>query len=489
MEELELTFDPTGFTKGLEAISSGIGEMTKQFINFASVSNKKVQQVQFSAFSLVKALAPIAIAAKGIQAAFRRIPEIGRTFSIAGDIMMRNFLWPLRKMLLPILQRFLDWVRDNRAMFLRWGNVVANIFRTVFNLVKGVFNLLKRFWERVSSGIERVFGKTVNSMTELVNIALFKLTAIAEFILLSLQPVFDFIADLFISALKNVKAFINGFMTGLGDLMPELESMWSSLSRIGRAIDRIAGKTGSLTKVFRFFGNTVGLVAGIITRTLGIALDFAATKIEDLQLTLEGFQAWREGNVAKQKDVLQRQNKLQEDFNKRFLNTINRQTDAFKDAGKDMGDFIGVLNPTVQMQKAVKKSTEQSTKEITNQSKVVEKIGKTPASPVPTFLRNIQKQNTTNKNIRNERNTTNTKNINNTRNFSNIRNNTFNNPVNKTQIKNINNNKQQPIKNETVNNNFTINVQGGTGTQQTADQTAQAIRGILLDRKFKTGGR
>ena len=61
----------------------------------------------------------VALAFKSIQGILNSMPEIGKTFGIAKDIFMKNLLWPLRKFILPYLQRLLDWVRTHRLMFVK----------------------------------------------------------------------------------------------------------------------------------------------------------------------------------------------------------------------------------------------------------------------------------------------------------------------------------------------------------------------------------
>ena len=62
------------------------------------------------------------------------VPEFTKTFSVASDIFFKNLFWPLRQYLLPYLQKLLDWVRDNRKMFIAWGGVLVNVFNGV-NLI------------------------------------------------------------------------------------------------------------------------------------------------------------------------------------------------------------------------------------------------------------------------------------------------------------------------------------------------------------------
>jgi len=129
----------------------GLGEISKKLESLVGTTEKSTQKiskgVSISAMSFLKINAALSFAKMGISKLMSNIPEIGQTFKIAGDVITRNFLWPLRQQLMPYLQKFLNWVRDHRAMFVRWGAVLVNVFQVVVQGVKSAINILKPFYE------------------------------------------------------------------------------------------------------------------------------------------------------------------------------------------------------------------------------------------------------------------------------------------------------------------------------------------------------
>ena len=45
---------------------------------------------------------------KGVTKLFDQIPEVGKAFSIAKEIVFKNFLYPLRKAIFPMLLHYLS---------------------------------------------------------------------------------------------------------------------------------------------------------------------------------------------------------------------------------------------------------------------------------------------------------------------------------------------------------------------------------------------
>jgi len=466
MEDLTLTLNPAMFMKGLDTIGNGIGKLNQNFSQMGKTGDQKIQKIGMSAMSLVKTLAPIAIAGGAIRKAFSQIPELGRAFSIAGDIFSRNLLWPLRKELMPMLQSMLSWVRDNRAMFLRWGNVLANIFRTVVSLVKSVFSLLKRLWDRITSGIERVFGKTVRSMSDLVNIALFKLAAIGQFIMAMLEPVFDFIADLFVSALENVKAFIGGFMDGLGELSPELNDMWESLKRIGESLGLLGDKVGSLRGLFSALGSTIGTLVGGVLRAVKVAIDGIATAIEGLQTRFAQFKAWRAGDM-KEVVRLEREGVIKsQKFLKRTAETGKRQWESIKGTGAAYKElFVGDREEEKKQPQVLRNNVVKNTKN-------VNQIDNRKNTPLKNNITNVT-------NNQNRNNVTNVTKNQNRKNVTNIT---------KGSIKRTNNVTHNKAETK-VNAPITININESNAPKDIAKAVKSHLRDSLQEARFRSGGK
>ena len=339
MEDVTLTFDPGTFQKGIEAINNGLDTMNKNFDKFSKEGTKKVQKVGLSAMNLVKSLAPIGIAFLGIRKAIRQIPELGRTFSIAANIMTKQLLWPLRRELLPLLQKFLDWVRDNRSMFLRWGNAIANVFRIIKSIISGVWEFIKKFWETLSGHLETIFGRTTNSVSEMVNLILFKIASVIEFIKVMFSPLAKFFGNVMGTIIKSVKNFLSSFVEGLGDLGPELKMIVGWIKELATWLFRAFENTNLLTKAFKILGGLIGTVVGTAIRGLVEVIDSLITGLQKIPLAIDMIRGFMKGGTSGILELQKARIKidmLDKELLKRSKDRSKRTMDAWKKYGKDL---------------------------------------------------------------------------------------------------------------------------------------------------------
>lgn len=346
MDDVTLTFDPSMFQKGIDSINSGLEQMNQHFSSFAKQSTKKVQQVGLSAMNLVKALAPIGIAFAGIRKAIHQIPELGRTFSIAGDIISKQLLWPLRRELIPILQKFLDWVRDNRAMFLRWGNVVANVFRIIKSIIGGIWDFIKRFWETLSGHLETIFGRSIKAVGDMVNVILFKVAAVVQFIMALFSPLAEFFANIFAIMIKSVKAFISGFIDGLGDLSPELKQVTEWISELASWIFNTTKNTNGLVGAFRTLGSIAGTVVGTAIRLLVDQIDHLITSFKKLPYAVDALKALFSGRMAEFKRNSKIMDSIDREANKRTEDRWKRSAESWKKLYGTVNEGRAFVNAT-----------------------------------------------------------------------------------------------------------------------------------------------
>lgn len=287
MNDIALAFDPTGFLSGIKAVENQLVSLNSNFQKAGDTGNKKNQQVQLSAKNLMAVFAKLGAVVGTFKMVLSGIPEIGRTFKIAGDIFQRNLLWPLRKELIPILQSVLDWARDNRAMFVRWGTVIANTFRAVFNIIKQIVKMGRDLFNQLIKGLEQIFGKTVNSVTEMANIILFKVAAVVMFIMMTLEPVFKWIVDKFLELVKNIKLFVEGFMEGFGSIMPVIEEFKNQWDRIVKLFDKLIPKQSSVNSLFSKLGSILGTTVLAAVMGLVQGIDFL---VHSLSKAVNGYQ-------------------------------------------------------------------------------------------------------------------------------------------------------------------------------------------------------
>ena len=338
MTDATFTFDPSSFLNGIKSIVNAMGQMERKGNESSGKIEKAIhangKAISNVAGQLIKKVAGIAMAYMGLRAIMSRMPEIGRTWSIAGDIMMRNFLYPLRKEILPYLQKILDWTRDHRIMFVRWGNQLVNIFRIIKNIVSTLIDTLKRMWERLSEGLERIFGKSIKSMEDMVNIMMFKLSALCQFIMILLQPVFDFIIDSFVTMIQWVKAFTDGFVVGMGDITPALTDVYNQFTRLLTTITGLTQNNNTLINSFKTLGAVLGMTVRPILAGIGQMLDTLITSIEGVVNRVAYFKAWKDGNQSLMNKLDMEQDKLDLEHNQRMKERWGGVWDNMKEGGK-----------------------------------------------------------------------------------------------------------------------------------------------------------
>lgn len=235
-EDVIMTFDPKPFLKGWNRISKEVYDFTgnatnnlKKFISKIPVIGKKAkstgEDVQKSGKDTEKKVggsfknlilkAGLLVASIGlIKKALDGIPEIGLTFKAVGRIVQKNLLWPLRKELIPVLQKFLDWARNSRGLFVKWGSVIVNIFKAAKTIIGGVFNLIKTLTKSIMDSMGLLTKFAGRDITNIINIIVFKLTALFALLEVKLKPIFEFIG-------KNIGEMAKGF----GDFFKELKDI------------------------------------------------------------------------------------------------------------------------------------------------------------------------------------------------------------------------------------------------------------------------
>lgn len=339
MEDVVFTFNSKPFLMGINSVAggfrmlknvtSGFLEGARQGFNeFYSSWDNQQKQTQKQAVSrqttmssgisaITKKVVGLGAAYLGLRGIMSKIPEIGRTFKLAGDVMSRNFLWPLRQVLIPMLQKLLNWTRDHRIMFVRWGVHLANAFRVVVNLVKGVMRLVNRFVRSFINAFEGIFGKTVKRMGDLVNILMFKITAVAEFILVLMEPVMDKLGKLFAQTVAHASALFSGMSDGVGDAYKALSKISGAINRILGSIIQSKKETKAWMGVLHKVGQVIGVTLKVTIDAFTVAIDSLSVAVVTLMKGIKLAQAWYKGDKTGIK-------KLKIEFNDLFGDYINR---------------------------------------------------------------------------------------------------------------------------------------------------------------------
>ena len=284
-EDVVFTFDETPFVRGINNATDAIGDMEDR-------ADQTTRGIIRSVVGVVAQLAILKTAFEGIKSVLGEIPEIGQAFGIAKDIILENFLFPLRQAVLPILQDILDWVRDNRSLFVRWGETVVGIFRVGAQIVGAFANALNIVFEAIQKVLREVFGFPA-TFEETINLILFKLSAVAIFMGQLLEPVAQFLADIIedatplIDSLRRAIGFIGeiatslagGFLQGIQGIREPIQEIINAVTDVINAIIGGEENLNSWKDIFEGIGVVLG-------GTIRIALNAIATVVKFLSALL-----------------------------------------------------------------------------------------------------------------------------------------------------------------------------------------------------------
>lgn len=210
MSDFSLTFDATPFLNGIKKITHGlssIGDTSKQI----EKNSSHLKDTMGSAINgLIAKVGALGGAYLGLRSILSNLPEIGKVWEIAGGIMKRNFFWPLRQEIAPYLQKFLNWTRDHRTLFVQWGQVLVNVFRTVKQTIMNLFEALRPIIETFGKRFKEIFGGSVKSVSDAVNIIAFRLFFLATMIIEYFRPVITMIDNIINAVWDLGAAFVEG---------------------------------------------------------------------------------------------------------------------------------------------------------------------------------------------------------------------------------------------------------------------------------------
>lgn len=280
----------------LQGAKEGFQEFYSQWRKESKKTNEEITKSSENTGKMMgaftKRIIGLGAAYLGVRSIINSIPEIGRTFHLAGYILQRSFLWPLRKQLIPMLQKLLNWARNNRATLVKWGMHLANAFRVVVNIVKGVISLVKQFVNGFLKAFEGIFGKTTKRMSDIVNIIMFKITALIEFALAILKPVFEKLGALTAKIAASVYNMFIGIKEGFGDVSGPLGKIASIFERISNALFNSKENTKGWLSAMKLLGKFIGTTLKITIDGFIVAVDTMATSLLALVGSIKMAKAW-----------------------------------------------------------------------------------------------------------------------------------------------------------------------------------------------------
>lgn len=261
-EQIDLAFNTDPFEKAMDTIIKGVVRMTnamekanQEVVKKDKVKNESMKKGMSN--MVAWGIAKFELLKQAFKRVIAEIPEFGTTFKMASDIILKQLLWPLRMQLIPMLQRVMNWVRDNRVVFLRLGTVIANVFRTAMGIMKNFFGVLQSLFE----GMNRTLGEMLNfeNITEALNVALFKISLLFAFLEAKTRPYAELLGEIFGQIIISVKSFAKGFVDTFINVAESM-NIWDDLKLV---LEGIRDILEYLSPAFEKLGQIIGtIVAG-----------------------------------------------------------------------------------------------------------------------------------------------------------------------------------------------------------------------------------
>ena len=368
-DEARFPFDVKGFQKAVNQMSESISTMETKLNKFGSTMQKSVSK------GIMFATVKIGLLIKGFKSMMKNMPEIGQAFKIAGDIVNKEFFFPIRQQIMPYLQKMLDWTRDHRALFAKWGQAVADILKTVIDVGKTLWNTLKDVVEILTNSLQRGFGTSFKSLDEFVSVLQVKIAFVTLLIgdavkamVEKIAPTFEYIVekgseilgffaslasswltlngngDSLVTVLDKVYQVFDKIVHVIGDslagffegLTPPLKNLMTPLDNIIDSFLRLSNVFGEddnsgLRSVFKWLGSFTGNALVIAFEELAWAIDTVVVGIQTLAQSGKLLTDLFSGNWSKLGEDWKATKDIFGNYGKRTSATGQRQVNAFKD--------------------------------------------------------------------------------------------------------------------------------------------------------------
>lgn len=319
-DEVKFPFDVKNFQKAVDQMSKSISSMETKLNKFGGTMQKSVSK------GIMSATAKIGLLVKGFKSMMKNMPEIGQAFKIASDIMSKEFLFPIRQLIMPYLQKMLDWVRDHRALFAKWGQAVADVLKIVINVGKTLWNTLKDVVEIITDSLQKGLGTSFKSLDEFISVLQVKIAFMTLFIgdaikalVEKITPTFEYIIEKGAEVLSFFTDLFSAWTTGndtgknfmkimntlydifdrivhiIGDsvasflqgMIQPLKDLSAPLDTINNAFQRLLslfgdGENTGLKKAFSWLGGFVGGQLVVAFEALAIAIDTIVSGIQTI---------------------------------------------------------------------------------------------------------------------------------------------------------------------------------------------------------------
>lgn len=328
------------FKKGSNIVKNFFSNMISGF----KKSDESVKNTTKSSDGLLNKLLKIGIVAGLAVGAFqlmqRIFPEIGMAISIISEIFIKNLLNPIRKELWPLLMKILNWVTENRTLFVKMGSILANVFKVALTIVKDFFVILKNSLQDLIDGLKQMFGIASMTIEDTLNLILFKITVVSIFIMSIMEPVINFLVKSFITLVGWVKNFFEGFIIGFGEASPVFDNLMATLNSLLSIYREFAISNDTIAKSFK----SLGVIIGAYVKTVLL------TAIQTIDTLVSGI-ALLINNIKKAKAFLGGKDTTSyNEMNKQLVGGLAQRSqergELFIGSASEVGSSVqGIMNP------------------------------------------------------------------------------------------------------------------------------------------------
>lgn len=423
-DEARFPFDVKGFQKAVDQMSKSISSMETKLNKFGSTMQKSVSK------GIMSATAKIGLLVKGFKSMMKNMPEIGQAFKIAGDIMSKEFFFPIRQQIMPYLQKMLDWVRDHRALFAKWGQAVADVLKTVIDVGKTLYNTLKDVVKILTNSLQKGLGTSFKSLDEFISVLQVKIAFVTlligdavkamiekiaptfEYIIEKGSEVLSFFTDLFgtwiagndtgknfMSIMNTLYDIFDKIVHVIGDsvasflqgMLQPLKDLSAPLDTINNAFQRLLslfgdGENTGLKKVFSWLGNFAGNILVIAFEELAWAIDTVVVGIQTLAQSGKLLTDLFSGNWSKLGEDWKATKDIFKGYGARTSATGQRQVNAFKDMFKVDDGIVTKDGKVIQLNP---QDNIYAFKNIDNVKQILNNTNETPKLEIPALRQSL----------------------------------------------------------------------------------------------------
>jgi hypothetical protein len=287
--------------------------------------------------------------------------------------MNKEFFFPIRQQIMPYLQKMLDWVRDHRALFAKWGQAVADALKIVIDVGKTLWNTLKDVVKILTDSLQKGLGTSFKSLDEFISVLQVKIAFVTmligdaikimfekisptlEFIIekgseilkffvslasswlslngngSSLVTVLDKVYNIFDKIVHIIGDSLIGFLDGL---IPPLKNLITPIDNVADSFLRLLNIFGEdensgLRNVFKWLGNLTGNVLVIAFEELAWAIDTVVVGVQTLAQSGKLLVDLFSGNWSKLGEDWENMKNVFKGYGERTSATGQRQVNAF----------------------------------------------------------------------------------------------------------------------------------------------------------------